>query len=88
LRHPPNPRAEDADAAAPDEAAASRLRNRGIGDAFVSKIIAFAGAGAALGFCLWLAPWRSPAASVHDAAPMLVVAGGLFTVAIAVLIRD
>jgi len=54
----------------------------------VSKIVAFAGACAALAFCLWLAPWRSLAVQAHDAVPAIVVAGGLFTVAIAVLIRD
>ena len=54
----------------------------------MSKIVAFAGAAAALGFCLWLAPWRSLAVPAHDAAPVIVLAAGLFTVAIAVLIRD
>jgi hypothetical protein len=54
----------------------------------VSKIVAFAGAAAAVTCCVWLAPWRTLAAGAHDAAPTLVLAGGLFTVAIAVLIRD
>ena len=52
------------------------------------KIIAFACIAAAPVVCLWLAPWRSVAAQSHGAAPAIVVAGGLFTVAIAVLIRD
>jgi hypothetical protein len=59
-----------------------------LGEAFVSKIVAFAGAAAAVTCCVWLAPWRTLAAEAHDAGPALVLAGGLFTVAIAVLIRD
>lgn len=54
----------------------------------MSKIVAFAGVAASLAFCLWLAPWRSLAVPAQDAAPAIVLAGGLFTVAIAVLIRD
>jgi hypothetical protein len=54
----------------------------------VSKIVAFAGATALVGSCLWLTPWRTLAVSAHEAAPMFVLAAGLFTVAIAVLIRD
>jgi hypothetical protein len=54
----------------------------------VSKIVAFAAVAAALAFCLWLAPWRSLGVQAHDAAPAIFLAGGLFTVAIAVLIRD
>jgi hypothetical protein len=54
----------------------------------VSKIIAFACVAAAPLLCLWLAPWRSIMAQSHGAAPAIVVAGGLFTIAIAVLIRD
>jgi hypothetical protein len=71
---------------------ASGLRRIGkgarIGTAFVSKFIAFACVAAGPALCLWLAPWRSIVAQPHDAAPAIVVAGGLFTVAIAVLIRD
>jgi hypothetical protein len=63
----------------------SRLR---VGGAFVSKIIAFAWVAAALAFCYWLTPWRAFAAEPHEAGTALLLAGGLFTVAIAVLIRD
>ena len=52
------------------------------------KIVAFAGAAAAVTCCLWLAPWKVLAPEAHDAASTIVLAGGLFTVAIAVLIRD
>jgi hypothetical protein len=54
----------------------------------VSKIIAFAWVAAALAFCYWLTPWRAFAAEPHEAGTALFLAGGLFTVAIAVLIRD
>lgn len=54
----------------------------------MSKFVAFAGVAAALACCMWLAPWRSLGVQAHDAAPAMVLAGGLFTVAIAVLIRD
>ena len=54
----------------------------------MSKIIAFACVAAGPALCLWFAPWRSIMAQSHDAAPAIVIAGGLFTVAIAVLIRD
>jgi hypothetical protein len=54
----------------------------------VSKIIAFAWIAAALIFCYWLEPWRAVAAQPHEARTALFLAGGLFTVAIAVLIRD
>jgi hypothetical protein len=54
----------------------------------VSKIIAFAWVAAAGAFCYCLEPWRAFAAQPHDAGAALFLAGGLFTVAIAVLIRD
>ena len=54
----------------------------------MSKIVAFAAAAAALTVGLWLTPWPALAAPARDAAPVIVLAGGLFTVAIAVLIRD
>jgi hypothetical protein len=60
----------------------------GVGEAFVSKVVAFAWVAGALAFCAWVAPWQSLAVPVHGAAPAILVAGGLFTVAIAVLIRD
>jgi hypothetical protein len=41
----------------------------------------------ALAFCAWLAP-SLPALHLRDTAPAILMAGGLFTVAIAVLIRD
>jgi len=69
-------------------ASAATGRDLSVGEAFVSKIVAFAGAAAAATCCLWLAPWKTLAAEAHDAGPTLVLAGGLFTVAIAVLIRD
>ncbi len=54
----------------------------------MSKVVAFAGAAAVVTCCLWLTPWKSLAAEAHDVGATIVLAGGLFTVAIAVLIRD
>ncbi len=54
----------------------------------MSKFVALAGAVAAVTCCLWLAPWKSLVAETHDVGSTIVLAGGLFTVAIAVLIRD
>jgi hypothetical protein len=59
-------------------------RERGI----VSKIVAFVCFAAALGGCLWMAPWRELATYGHEGWPAAAMAGGLFTIAIAVLIRD
>jgi hypothetical protein len=59
-----------------------------VGEAFVRKIIAFACIVTAPALCVWLAPWRSLATQSQGTAPAIVAAGGLFTVAIAVLIRD
>jgi hypothetical protein len=53
----------------------------------VIKIVAFAGAALGLGLCFWSGSWGN-LAPAHGATPTLVVAGGLFTAAIAVLIRD
>jgi hypothetical protein len=54
----------------------------------LSKIIAFAWVAAGLALCIRLAPWGSLLTRPHETAPAILVAGGLFTVAIAVLIRD
>jgi hypothetical protein len=54
----------------------------------VSKIIAFACLALAMGLCLWLAPWRSLIADAQPLGPALLAAGGLFSIAIAVMIRD
>ena len=54
----------------------------------MSKIVAFACLAMALAFLVWLAPWRPLMAQAHGAAPVILMAGGLFTIAIAVLIRD
>jgi hypothetical protein len=54
----------------------------------VSKIIAFVCIATALLLCLWFAPWRSLAAHPLDLGSAFWMAGGLFTIAIAVLIRD
>ncbi|WP_158817646.1 hypothetical protein [Methylocapsa sp. S129] len=54
----------------------------------MSKIVAFACFAAGLALYLWFGPWRSLMAQSHEAAPAILMAGGLFTVAIAVLIRD
>ena len=54
----------------------------------MSKIVAFACVAAALAFCLWFAPWGALMARAHGTASGILMVGGLFTVAIAVLIRD
>jgi hypothetical protein len=54
----------------------------------MKKIIALAGLAATPALCWCIVPWRSLVAQSPGAAPTIVVAGGLFTVAIAVLIRD
>jgi hypothetical protein len=55
----------------------------------VSKIVAFACLVMALTYCVvGFTPWRSLIVYAHEAAPAMLMAGGLFTVAIAVLIRD
>jgi len=54
----------------------------------VSKIVAFACLAVALALCIGFAPWRWMMVEARDAAPAILMAGGLFTVAIAVLIRD
>jgi hypothetical protein len=57
-----------------------------VGDAFVGKIIAFACLAMSVG--VGFAPWRSLMVQSHDSTAAILTAGGLFTVAIAVLIRD
>jgi hypothetical protein len=52
----------------------------------VAKIVAFACL--AMAFGVGFAPWRSLMAHTHDSTAAILTAGGLFTVAIAVLIRD
>jgi hypothetical protein len=59
-----------------------------VGEASVSKIVAFACIAIALALCIGFAPWRSVMVEARDAAPAILMVGGLFTVAIAVLIRD
>ena len=50
-------------------------------------MIAFFCVAAALACCLWIAPWRALAIGAGGW-PAFATAGGLFTIAIAVLIRD
>ena len=52
------------------------------------KIVAFACFAVMLGGCLWLSPWSIPAVSGQEGWPTATMAGGLFTIAIAVLVRD
>ena len=52
----------------------------------MGKIVAFACL--AMAFGVGFAPWRSLMAQSHDSTATILTAGGLFTVAIAVLIRD
>jgi hypothetical protein len=54
----------------------------------VSKIIAFACLASALACCLWIAPWRIASIHGQEGWTAVATAGGLFTIAIAVLIRD
>jgi hypothetical protein len=54
----------------------------------MSKISALLFVAASSAFCLWFEPLQSFASQAQDAGPAILVAGGLFTVAIAVLIRD
>jgi hypothetical protein len=54
----------------------------------MSKIVAFLCVAAALAVCLWFAPWRTLMAQAQIVGPAVLTAGGLFTIAIAVLIRD
>jgi hypothetical protein len=64
------------------------LRATGVGEGIVSKIVAFVCVVVAVICCAWLASW--PALPIHapGAWATVATAGGLFTIAIAVLIRD
>jgi hypothetical protein len=59
-----------------------------VGEVFVSKIVAFACLAMAGAVGVGFAPWRSLMVQSHDSTAAILTAGGLFTVAIAVLIRD
>lgn len=54
----------------------------------MSKIFAFAYLAIALALFVEFAPWRSLMSGMQGAAPAILMAGGLFTIAIAVVIRD
>jgi hypothetical protein len=54
----------------------------------LSKVIAFVCVAIALACCVWIAPWRGAAIHGQEGWTAVATAGGLFSIAIAVLIRD